>query len=97
MLNFYEKFALGAIFDFLDFFKGSRLMTFFVKKLNLATLLSRTGRPCRDPAFHETIVITMPLGPAGFFKIIFSIEIGSFSICSTFLCAMFYIICLSLF
>ena len=76
MLNFYEKFDLGTILDFLDFQKGSRLMTFFIKKLNLATLLSWAGRPCRDPAFHETIVITVPLGPSVFKNVILSIEIG---------------------
>ena len=33
-------------------------------------------RPCRDPAFHETIIIFVPLGPSVFKNIIFSIEIG---------------------
>ena len=66
MLNFYEKFDFGAIFDCRDLKKGSRLITFFIKKLNLATLLSWAGRPCRDSAFQEKIVIPMPLGPTGF-------------------------------
>ena len=25
------------------------------------------GRPSRDPAFHETIVTTVPFGPSAFF------------------------------
>ena len=32
-------------------------------------------RPCRDLAFHETIIILVPLGPNVFKNIIFSIEI----------------------
>jgi hypothetical protein len=76
VLNFYEKLDFGAIVDFLDFQKGSCLITFFVKKLNLATLLSWAGRPCRDPAFHETIVITVPLGPSVFKNVILFMEIG---------------------
>ena len=76
MLNLYEKLHFGAILDFRDFQKGSRLMTFLIKKLNLATLLSWARCSCRDPAFHETMVITVPLGPRVFKNVIFSIEIG---------------------
>ena len=76
MLNLYEKVDFGAILDFLDFQKGSRSMSSFIKKLSLATLLSRSGRPCRDPAFHEIMVITVPLGPSVFKNIIFTIEFG---------------------
>ena len=35
---------------------------------------------CRDPPFHETIVITVPFGPSGVWKVSLSIEIASFSI-----------------
>ena len=33
---------------------------------------SEGDRPGRNRAFHETIVITVPLGPTGFLKIVFS-------------------------
>ena len=46
-------------------------------------------RPCRDPAFHETMVIAVPLGPSSFLKVILSMEIGTFSVLVAFLCAMF--------
>ena len=46
--------------------------------------------PFRDPAFHETTVILVPLGPSVFKNIIFSMMIGYFSVFSAFRCAMFY-------
>ena len=52
-------------------------------------------RPCRDPAFHETTVILVPLGPSVFKNIIFSMMIGYFSVFSAFRCAMFYMSFLS--
>ena len=52
-------------------------------------------RPCRDPAFHETTVILVPLGPSVFKNIIFSMMIGYFSVFSDFRCAMFYMSFLS--
>ena len=52
-------------------------------------------RPCRDPAFHETIVILVPLGPSVFSNIIFSIEIDKFPVFYAFLCALFYMSFLS--
>ena len=47
-------------------------------------------RPFRDPAFHETTVILVPLGPSVFLNIIFSMMTGYFSVFSAFRCAMFY-------
>ena len=52
-------------------------------------------RPFRDPAFHETTVILVPLGPSVFKNIIFSMMIGYFSVFSAFRCAMFYMSFLS--
>jgi hypothetical protein len=52
-------------------------------------------RPFRDPAFHETTVILVPLGPNVFKNIIFSMMIGYFSVFSAFRCAMFYMSFLS--
>ena len=52
-------------------------------------------RPGADPAFHETTVILVPLGPSVFKNIIFSMMIGYFSVFSAFRCAMFYMSFLS--
>jgi hypothetical protein len=48
------------------------------------------------PSFHETIVILVPLGFSFLKKVIFSIEIGYFSVFVAFLCALFYTTCSSL-
>ena len=71
MLSFYEKFDFGAIFDFQDFQKGTFWTPFSATKAPKSPSVSRAGRPCRDPAFHGTIVITVPLGPSVFEKFIF--------------------------
>ena len=78
MLNFYEKFDFGAIFDFLDFQKGTIWTPFSATKAPTNPNVSWAGRPCRDPAFHETIVILVPLGPSVFKNTIVSIEFGYF-------------------
>ena len=80
MPNFYEKFDFDAIFDFYDFQKGILWTTFSPKVSTFAVTFSWFGRPCRDPAFYETIIITVPFGPTGFQKVICSMEIGSFSV-----------------
>ena len=60
----------------------------------MSTIFKRRGsssyseRPCRDPAFHETKVFTVPLRPTGFFKIVFGPEIDPFSFLSVFLNAI---------
>ena len=46
--------------------------------------------PSRGPAFHETIIITVPFGPSVLKNDIFSMMIGKFSVFSAFLCAMLY-------
>ena len=69
--NFLEKFDLGAIFYFQDFQKGTLWATLSHKVYTFAVTFSHFGRPCRDPAFHETMVIIAPLGPSGFQKVIF--------------------------
>ena len=56
---FIEKLDLGAIFDF----REHRFRQKMVKRRGR----DREGeRPCRDPAFLETIAINVPLGPTGF-------------------------------
>ena len=51
-------------------------------KHKISTLLAH-------PCFHETIVITVPLGHGGFRKIVLSMAIGSSSVLSAFLYALF--------
>ena len=75
MLNLYEKFDIGAVFDFQDFQKDTFRTPFSATKAPTSPSVSRAGRPCRDPAFYETIVITVPLGHTGFLKVILSMEI----------------------
>ena len=54
--------------DFHAFQKGNLWTTFSYKVSALAVTFSWFGRPCRDPAFHETIVITVPFGPNAFLR-----------------------------
>ena len=49
-----------------------------------------SASPCRDPAFHETNVITVPLGPTGFWKVVSGLKIDPFSFFSVFLWSVFY-------
>ena len=49
-------------------------------------------RPGADPAFHETIVMTVPFGPSVLFKNNFvDNDWFIFPVFSDFVCAMFYI------
>ena len=59
------------------------------KRLQSSSTPVEGERPCRDPAFRETIVITVPLGHRCFLKYIFPIEIGSFVVLGVFPAAMF--------
>ena len=65
------------------------------KGLQMASSFYRPVRLGADPAFHETTVILVPLGPSVFKNIIFSMMIGYFSVFSAFRCAMFYMSFLS--
>ena len=76
MLNFHEKFDFDAIFDFQDFQKSTFWTPFSATKALKSPSVSQAGRPCRDPAFHESIVITVPFGPSVFFNDIYSMKIG---------------------
>ena len=66
MLNLYEKLDFGAIFDFRDFQKGTSWETFSRKRSIKGFAGKYADCPGSDTAFHETIVITVPLGPTGF-------------------------------
>ena len=60
---FIEKLDWGVIFD---------LGTIFSATKGPKEHKSKSGeRPCRDPASHEIIVITAPLAPTGFQKVVF--------------------------
>ena len=59
--------------------------------LQRASRFYRGVRPFRDPAFHETIVILVPLGPSVFKNIIFSLVIGYFSVFCFSLCYVLYV------
>ena len=76
MLTFYEKLDFGAMFDFQVFQKGTFSTPFSTTKAPKSPSVSRAGPPCRDPAFHETIIITVPLGPSVSKHVICSMEIG---------------------
>ena len=53
--------------------------------------LNDLGCPSTAPVCHETIVITVTLGPSGFLKVIFQMGIGSFSVLFV-LCFMYHFI-----
>ena len=76
MPSLYNKLVFGAIFDVHDFQKGTLWSTFSHKVSTFAMTVSGFGRPCRDPAFHETIVIIVPFGPCVFTEPFFSMKIG---------------------
>ena len=65
------------------------------KVVSKSTSISWAGRPCRDPDFHETIVITMPFGPNGFSKVVFGSRLTHVQVFSVFLCAISYLAFLS--
>ena len=60
-------------------------------------IVSRPGGFYSRPAFPETIIITVLFEPSGFQKVIFSVQIVSFTVFSVFLCAICYTTFLSLF
>ena len=69
MPSFYKKLVVGALYDFRDLFKTPFGTTFSCDKRVLGALLSSMTRPAgSDPAFPETIVITVPFGPNGLKK-----------------------------
>ena len=59
------------VLDFQDFQKDTFRTNFSAQKVIQNNDPSYQERACRDPAFHETIVITIPLGPTGFYKVFF--------------------------
>ena len=71
--------------------------TMFAKMSKSCMIFSGCGFLCSRPAFPEIILTTVPFGPSVFSKVIFSMQIGSFSVLSDFLCAICYITFLSLF
>ena len=93
-----QKHDLGPIFDFpMIPQKGLLAQHFRSKKFPASTSNIPGTRPGADLAFHETTVITVPFGPSGFLKVLFSMENYSISIFSAFICAMLYLTLLSSF
>ena len=70
--NCYKKFVLGAIFDFHGFQKATVRPPFRQSRRDKRSARNDPGGPSRDPAFHETIVITVPFGPSGSLKSLFA-------------------------
>ena len=64
MPNFYKQLFWGPIFDFHDFQKAP--LGYHFRPQRLPNVPVNPGS--RDPAFHKTRVIIVPLGPTGFFK-----------------------------
>ena len=59
-------------FPIFEIFKKAPFGRPFPLKSRLSvTRRVRESRPCRDPTFHHAIVITMPLGPTGFLKLVY--------------------------
>ena len=83
------------MFNFHGFQKGTFWTAFSAKWSSKILTRSRAGRPFPDPAFHETTVILVPLGPSVFKNVIFSMMIGYFPAFSAFRRAMFYMSFLS--
>ena len=96
MPNFYKKLVLGVIFDFhgYGFKKATFGAPFRPSERKKRSTPSDPGGPSRDPAFHETTVILVPLGPSVFKNISFSMMIGYFS-SFCFFVVLFYMSCLS--
>ena len=92
--TFIKRFLIP--FNIFWVFKKTPLDNSGSQKLQNSSTPVEGERPFRDPAFHESTVITAPLGHRDFLTYTFSMEIGSFSVFGAFLYAMFYTKCLSL-
>ena len=68
---FFENVDCCAIFSFQHFQKGTFRTICFAQKSSVVNRRVEGKRPCRDPAFHETIIITVPLIPTGFLQVVF--------------------------
>jgi hypothetical protein len=77
------------------FRKGTLWTPFSTEKFSKPHETESLRRLFRDPVFHKTTVILMPLGPSVFKNIIFAMMIGYFPVLSAFRCAMFYMSFLS--
>ena len=63
MPNFYKQLVWGALYDFLDFQKGTFGDHCRQQRLPKWSAPNSPGPPWTDPGFHETKVIIVPLGP----------------------------------
>ena len=85
-----QNLIVGAISDFQGSQKWPSGRPLLSQKGSKGRVLFPGVATFRDPAFHETTVILMPLRPSVFKNLIFSMVIGYFSVFSAFRCAMFY-------
>ena len=87
------KVGFGCQFRFLWFSKRHPLDDLFASKdEKKRSPPNGPGCPSSDPAFHDTRLITVPLGPTVFLKVMF--VDGDWLVFVSFHCAMFYIIVL---
>ena len=86
----FESLFFGTIVNFHAFQNITFWTPLSATKAPNCTGESSRTRFFRNPAFHETIVILVSLGPSVCKKDIFSIMIGKFPVFSDFLCALFY-------
>ena len=74
-----QKVWFWCYFRFLVIFKKMPLGRPFPQVVSTSQTSSYPERPCHDPVFHESTVITVPLGPTGFQKVAFWSKIKPFS------------------
>ena len=93
----YFVFKNGRVWDPLQNPMGAKMAPIF-HVFNINHAIPRIIKlPFFKPCFHETIVITVPLGLVAFKRSFLSMEIGSFSVLVAFRCALFNTTLLSLF
>ena len=94
--DLYRKIEFGCNFRFSELQKGIHWMTFSTKTRPKCTRQSSRRRPYRDPAFHETTVIAVPLGPSVFKTSLFRWRLAKFQFflfffVLGFICHLYYI------
>ena len=93
--DFFQTIDLGTPFEIRWGQKWHQNRPSSAKDSKKGVFFTTHSRPVLASAFHETIVILVPLGRSVFKNIIFSMMIGYFSVFSAFRCAMVYMSFLS--
>ena len=85
MQNFNKIVVFGALLQFSGFSQGHLWGTVFAQQAAQKTSTPNKGwRPGADPAFHEIMIITVPLGLTGFQLVVFWMKMCSISVFSCF-------------